>query len=162
MDSFNIGLYCLTAILLAASALKDRAKTRAVLIRSWQSFLRILPEFVAIMALMGTALAFLPAHVLAGIIGEQAGWTGLALASVLGSIGVLPGFVVFPLGKSLLDAGAGTFQVVLLISTLMTVSITTLPAESEFFGRRAAVLRNGMSFLYAFVAALAVSLVVQL
>ena len=77
MDSFNIGLYCLTALLLAASAFKDRAKTRAVLIRSGQAFLRILPEFVAVMALMGTALAFLPAHVLAGIIGEQARLDGL-------------------------------------------------------------------------------------
>ncbi len=73
----------------------------------------------------------------------------MALAAVLGSIVLIPGFVAFPLAASLLAAGAGYGQIAMLLTTLMMVGIVTLPLEAQYFGKRLAVERNALAFAYA-------------
>lgn len=158
MDLFRIIIYGLTFLFLGISAVKDTAKTKLALSRALHSFSRILPGFLATLILMATVLTFLPPSLIAGLFGERSGAWGVALAAVVGSIAVIPGFIVFPLASSLLDAGAGMLQVALLVSTLMTVGLLDIPIEAGYFGRRASLLRNGLAFVYAFVAALAISL----
>ncbi len=158
MDLFRIIIYGLTAIVLGISVVKDTAKTKLALIRAFHSFVRILPGFLATLILMSTVLTFLPPSAIAGLIGERSGVWGVALAAVVGSIAVIPGFIVFPLASSLLDAGAGMLQVALLVSTLMTVGLLDIPIEAGYFGRRASLLRNSLAFAYAFITALTISL----
>lgn len=162
MDIFTVVIYGLTLLFLSYSALKDFTRTKQALQRALQSFLAILPGFLVTLVLMATVLTFLPAPVIARLIGEQSGILGVVMAALVGAVATIPGFIVFPLADSLLHAGAGQLQVALLVSTLMTVSVTTVPVEIRYFGRRATVLRNSLSFAYAFVAALAVSLVSRL
>jgi len=157
MDPFKAVIYGLTLLFLGVSAAKDITKTKLALNKALHSFLRILPGFLATLVLMATVLTFLPASVIAGLLGERSGVWGVALAAIVGAIATIPGFIVFPLAKSLLDTGAGQLQVALLVSTLMTVSIVTAPVEAGYFGHRATVLRNTLAFAYTFVTALVIS-----
>ncbi len=71
------------------------------------------------------------------------------------SIALIPSFVVFPLGHTLVQHGAGLPQVAVLMSTLMSVGITTLPMEQKIFGRSFAYARNAsallMSLLFSYI-----------
>ncbi|MBW8381779.1 MAG: permease, partial [Youngiibacter sp.] len=78
------------------------------------------------------------------------------LASVIGAITLIPGFIAFPLAAALLKSGAGYMQIAAFISTLMMVGVITLPVETGFFGKKAAILRNSLAFIYSFIVAMVV------
>ncbi len=73
----------------------------------------------------------------------------MAVAAAVGSVTLIPGFIAFPLAASLLASGAGYGQMAMFLTTLMMVGIVTLPLESTFFGKRLAVERNLLAFVYA-------------
>ncbi|WP_222838851.1 hypothetical protein [Ilyobacter polytropus] len=51
-------------------------------------------------------------------------------------------------------------QVAAFISTLMMVGLVTLPVEVEYFGKRLAIFRNLMAFIFSFVVAFIIGIVV--
>ena len=144
-------LYLVTLLLLAISFRKSRQKTRQALKKAWKSFEGILPQFLAILILIGMILAVLDRETISRLLGAESGATGMAVAAAVGSVTLIPGFIAFPLAASLLASGAGYGQTAMFLTTLMMVGIVTLPLESTFFGRRLAVLRNVLAFLYAVV-----------
>ncbi|MGX6443647.1 hypothetical protein ACWM35_10580 [Neobacillus sp. K501] len=148
-------LYALAIILLSISFIKDRNKTRDALLKSWKSFLNILPDILSIMLFVGLSLSILTPTLISSIIGEKSGLTGIVYSTLIGSIALVPSFVVFPLGHTLVQNGAGLPQVAVLMSTLMSVGITTLPMEQKIFGRSFAYSRNVsavvMSLLFSFI-----------
>lgn len=79
---------------------------------------------------------------------------GVFIASIIGSITLIPGFIAFPLASALLKNGAGYMQIGAFISTLMMVGIVTIPLEIKFFGKKAAVLRNSLAFVFSLFVAL--------
>jgi uncharacterized membrane protein YraQ (UPF0718 family) len=153
---FTILLYALALSGLLYSYARDRKKTKKALMVAKNSFLRLLPEFSAILILIGLALALLSPRVISGLIGGQSGFYGMFITSVIGSVTLIPGFIAFPLAKSLFDSGAGVSQVVVFISTLMMVGFVTAPLEIRYFGKRQTLLRNGIAYFYSFIAALIV------
>jgi uncharacterized membrane protein YraQ (UPF0718 family) len=118
-----------------------------------KAFLNIFPEFSAILVLIGIVLTVIPPGSIQKLIGGQSGVPGMLMAALVGSVTLIPGFIAFPLAKSLLDAGAGLSQIVVFISTLMMVGFVTAPLEIRYFGKRQTLLRNGIAFLYSFLAA---------
>ncbi len=146
-----IALYGITAILLLWSWRSDRKKSVAALKKGWKAFENLLPQFLPIILLIGLGLAVLEPSTISRILGEESGLTGMALAAVLGSIILMPGFIAFPLAASLLAAGAGYGQIAMLLTTLMMVGIVTLPLESSYFGKRLAIERNALAFVYAVI-----------
>ncbi len=152
----NIVLYSVTALLVGLSWFKDRGKTKKALLKAWKSFENILPQFLGIILMVGILLAFLNADVIGRIIGSSSGWLGVLLASVVGAITLIPGFIAFPTAAMLLQTGAGYMQIGAFISSLMMVGIVTLPLEIKYFGKRAAVWRNSLAYAFAFVAALVI------
>ncbi len=64
---------------------------------------------------------------------------------------MIPGFVAFPLGATLLDAGAGYAQIAAFISSLMAVGVVTLPMEIKYFSKRMAILRNASALVISLV-----------
>ena len=85
-------------------------------------------------------------------LGKESGMVGMAIAAVIGSITLIPGFIAFPLAASLLAAGAGYGQIAMFLTTLMMVGIVTLPLEVTYFGKRLAVMRNALGLAYAVLA----------
>ncbi len=150
---FTCLLYVVTGVLLFLSYRKDRNKTKMSLKKAWKAFENILPQFLGIILLIGMLLAFLNPEVIAALIGGQSGWQGMLVASIIGSITLIPGFVAFPLASALLKSGAGFMQIAVFISTLMMVGIVTMPVEMATFGKKATFVRNGLAFAFSFFVA---------
>lgn len=157
----SIVTYGLAIAFLSISYLKDKSKTRQAVKKSWSALEGILPDFLAVLGLIGLVLTLLPAETISSLIGRASGWLGMALASVIGAVTLIPGFIAFPLAKSLLDRGAGVPQIAVFVSTLMAVGFVTSPLEAKYFGRKETLLRNGLSFIWAFIVASIVGVVVR-
>ena len=144
-------LYVMAIILLSISFIKDRNKTRDALLKSWKSFRNIIPDMLSIMLFVGLSLSILTPSLISTIIGEKSGLMGIVYSALIGSIALVPSFVVFPLGNTLVQNGAGLPQVAVLMSTLMSVGITTLPMEQKIFGRSFAYSRNASAVLMSLI-----------
>ena len=142
------------------SYMKDRQKTKQSLKKAWKAFDTILPAFVVILLLIGIILAVVSPAVVTALLGANSGITGMIVAAIIGSIALIPGFIIFPLAKTVLEMGAGIMQVAVFISTLMMVSIVTAPMEAQLFNRKVVLLRNGLSLLFSFVVAIILGKVV--
>ncbi|MFJ8530291.1 hypothetical protein [Bacillus sp. NPDC094106] len=148
-------LYAIAIILISISFIKDRNKTKDALLKSWKMFRNIIPDMLSIMLFVGLSLSILTPSLISSIIGEKSGLIGIVYSTIIGSVALLPSFVVFPLGHTLVQNGAGLPQVAALMSTLMSVGITTLPMERKIFGRSFAYSRNAsavvMSLIFSYI-----------
>ncbi|WP_088044435.1 hypothetical protein [Bacillus sp. EAC] len=148
-------LYSLAIILTSISFIKDRNKTKDALLQSWKMFRNILPDVLSVMLFVGLSLSLLTPSLISSIIGEKSGLMGIVYSTIIGSAVLIPSFVVFPLGDTLVQNGAGLPQVAALMSTMMSVGIVTLPMEQKLFGSRFAYTRNAagivMSLVFAYI-----------
>lgn len=150
---FSIILYVAAAGGLLISFVKDKAKTKQAVMKAWKAFMGLLPDFAGILALIGLVLTILSPDIISQLLGAQSGLLGMIMASIVGAITLIPGFIAFPLAYTLLQKGAGVIQVGVFVSTLMMVGFVTMPLEKKYFGAKATYLRNGLSFAYSFVVA---------
>lgn len=146
-------LYGITFLLVSVSFFKDKKKTKMSLKKAWKSFENILPQFLAVILLVGILLAFLDAQTISNIIGANSGWLGVVLASVVGAVTLIPGFIAFPTAALLLQGGAGYMQIGAFVSSLMMVGVVTAPIEIKYFGKKITILRNILAFLFSFLVA---------
>ncbi len=154
MDNiFTYALYGLAAVLLGISFVKDRKKTTLSLKRAWKMFIGVLPQFVAILLLVGLLLAVVTPETIQRVVGTESGFAGMLVASLLGAVALVPALIAFPIAAELLRGGAGIAQIAVFISTLTMVGFATLPMEIKYLGKKAAVLRNVLAYLFAFAAA---------
>ena len=154
-------LYILSIAGLIASALKSKQKTKKVLMKAYKSFMNILPQMLGIMMIVGFSLALLSPEQISNLVGENSGYLGVLMASIVGSISLIPGFVAFPLAAALKNNGAGYMQLAALISTLMMVGIVTLPVEISYFGKKASIVRNALAFIFSLIVALVIGAVLS-
>jgi len=144
----------LVAICLLASALKDREKTKAALRIAWNAVKRMGPSVLAVIAVIGLIVGFIPPRWIAVTIGSERGVLGMLVAAALGSVLFIPALIAFPLARSLLDMGAGVMSMAAFVTTLTMIGFVFLPLEIRELDRRFALLRNGLSFLLALLIAL--------
>ncbi|MCM3738028.1 hypothetical protein M3215_20120 [Bacillus cytotoxicus] len=144
-------LYAIAITLTTISFIKDRNKTKAALLKSWKMFRNLIPSMLSIMLFVGLSLSILTPSFISSIIGEKSGFIGIVYSAIIGSVALIPSFVVFPLGHTLVQNGAGLPQVAALMSTLMSVGITTLPMEQKIFGRSFAYSRNASALLMSLI-----------
>ena len=154
MDAvFTYSLYGVAAILLGVSFAKDRKKTILSLIRAWKMFIGVLPQFIAILLLIGLLLAIVTPEMIQRVIGAESGLLGMLITSLLGAVTLVPALIAFPVAAELLNNGAGITQIAVFISTLTMVGFVTLPMEIKYLGKKVAVLRNILAYLFAFATA---------
>ena len=158
----GIIFYGVAAGLLALSFFKDRQKTLKALRKAWKSFEGILPQFLGIIVCVGMLLAVLDPQTINRILGKSSGFPGVLIASIVGSITLIPGFIAFPTAALLLKGGAGYMQMGAFVSTLMMVGVVTLPAEISFFNRRTALMRNALAYVFSLLVALIIGLAMAL
>ncbi|WP_440603083.1 hypothetical protein [Bacillus sp. GB_SG_008] len=144
-------LYAIAIILTSISFIKDRNKTKDALLKSWKMFRNLIPSMLSIMLFVGLSLSILTPSFISSIIGEKSGFIGIVYSAIIGSVALIPSFIVFPLGHTLVQNGAGLPQVAALMSTLMSVGITTLPMEQKIFGRSFAYSRNASALLMSLI-----------
>lgn len=149
----GIILYTLALTLLILSFLKDKSKTLKAIKSAFKSFENIMPQFLGIIIFISLILAILDPETISKLIGSDSGFLGVLISSAIGSIALMPTFVAFSTGNSLLQNGAGFSQVGALISTLTLVGVMTLSLESKYIGKKATFLRNFIAFLFSFIVA---------
>ncbi|MBP3915750.1 MULTISPECIES: permease [unclassified Clostridium] len=147
----SIILYSLAIILLIVSFIKDKGKTKKAIILGLKSFENILPQFLCIIITVGILLSFFNTDTISKILGNSSGFWGIILADIIGSITMMPTFVAFSLGNTLLLNGAGYSQVGALVSSLVLIGLMTFPLEAKYIGKRAAFLRNLIAFLFSII-----------
>lgn len=151
--STTIALYVIAISALSISYLKSKEKTKFALKKSWKSFENILPQLLTILIIIGIMLAILTPEQISHLLGNESGWVGVLIASIIGAITLIPGFVAFPLAAALLKSGAGYMQIAAFISTLMMVGIVTMPLEMKYFGKKATFIRNIEAFAFSMIVA---------
>ncbi|MDD3903170.1 MAG: permease [Spirochaetia bacterium] len=149
----NYILYIGTGLLLSFSFIKDKKKTKMALKKAWKAFENILAQFLVVILMVSLLLSLMDSDMILSIIGAESGWVGVVLASVVGAITLIPGFVAFPTAALLLQGGAGYMQIAAFISTLMMVGVVTLPVEISYFGKRLSFYRNILAFGFSFIVA---------
>ncbi len=117
---------------------------------------RLAPSVLAVIAVIGLIVGFIPAKWIASSIGSESGMVGVLVAALIGSVLFIPALIAFPLAKSLLDMGAGVMAVAAFITM---IGFVFLPVEIKELGRRFAFLRNGLSLVAAVIIAVIVGLV---
>lgn len=147
----SIILYSLAIILLIISFIKDKSKTKEAIILGLKSFENILPQFLCIIISVGILLSFFTTDTISKILGNSSGFWGIILADIIGAIAMMPTFVAFSLGNTLLLNGAGYSQVGALVSSLVLIGLMTFPLEAKYIGKRAALLRNLIAFLFSII-----------
>lgn len=151
--TFTYIQYFITLAALIISFCVDRKKTLLALKKASRMFINIFPQFLLIVLLIGLILAILSPEVIQEIIGSQSGIWGVFISSIVGSITLIPVIVVFPIASELLSNGAGVVQVAVFISTLTAVGLITLPLETKILGKKIAILRNVLFYLFSIVVA---------
>ena len=111
--------------------------------------LKLLPSFLSIIILVSVFLGLIPQETLIAYLGKESGMLGMAIAALLGSIALIPGFIAYPLGAMLLRNGVSYAVIAVFITTLMMVGVLTLPIEIKYFGVKVSLLRNLLSLLGA-------------
>ena len=152
-------LYVIAILALSVSLLKSKEKTIIALKKAWKSFENILPQFLSILIIIGILLTVLSPEQISKLLGRESGWYGVLIAAVIGSVTLVPGFIAFPLAAALLKSGAGYMQIAAFISALMMVGIVTIPVEVEYFGKKAAAVRNIAAFVFSLIVALVMGVV---
>jgi hypothetical protein len=153
-------LLAITALAVIASLVADRRKTLAGVRRGLRMFVNLLPTLVAVLAVVSLLLAAVQPATLERWLGGG-GPLPFAIALIVGSIALIPGFIAFPLAGVLKDHGATTTVLSAFITTLLMVGVVTLPIQIRFFGRRIAVWRNLLAFGGAVVVALVMTAILR-
>ncbi len=145
-------------VLTAISYILDREKTKAGLKRGFQMFKGIAVPFLNILIFVSLVLYFVPQSLIVKYLGAGAGFFGFAIAAIIGSITLIPGFISYPIAATLIRQGASYTTVATFMTSLMMVGIITLPLEARYFGVKVAIIRNLLNFAAAITIGLLVGL----
>jgi len=143
---------------LVLSLAVDQRKTFEGIKRGLKMFLNLLPALLIVLILVSVFLYLVPDKTIIKLLGAKSGVVGVAVAAAVGSIALIPAFIAFPLAKILLVKGVSYTVVAVFITTLIMVGVLTLPVEFKYFGKKAAIMRNVLSFFGAIIVGLLIGL----
>jgi len=146
--------YAITGLILLISFIINKQKTVKAIKISFIKFKKIFPTFITMLILVSIILFLFPDEVISNYLGNSSKFISVLLASFIGSITLMPGFVAFPLSGILLTKGVPYMVLSAFTTTLMMVGIITFPLEKEYFGVKVTVIRNTISFSIALIIAL--------
>jgi uncharacterized membrane protein YraQ (UPF0718 family) len=145
--------YAITGLILLISFIINKQKTIKAIKISFIKFKKIFPTFITMLILVSIILFLFPDEVISNYLGNSSKFISVLLASFIGSITLMPGFVAFPLSGILLTKGVPYMVLSAFTTTLMMVGIITFPLEKEYFGVKVTVIRNTISFFIALIVA---------
>ena len=151
-------LYGITAVSLIASIIVSREKTIQALNIALRRFLNLLPRFAVMLILVSIVLFLVSDKIITQYLGVENKYLGLLLASLLGSVTIMPGFIAFPLASILLSKGVPYMVLAGFTTTLMMVGVLTYPVEKAFLGTKVTIIRNSISFFIALCIAMVVGI----
>jgi len=151
-------LYIVTALAVLISFIADWERTLRGVKIAVKRFANILPAFLIMLILTSIVLFLIPDRVILNYLGNNNKFVGVLIASFLGSITLMPGFIAFPLCGILLKKGVLYMVLAAFTTTLMMVGVLTYPIEKAYFGMRVTIIRNVMSLFIALVIAIVIGI----
>ena len=151
-----ITMWVLALVALGVCLRRSPTVARRAVVEAGGSLRRTLPVMLLALPMAAFVTELIPDGWAQRWLGPDSGVPGLVIASLAGS--VLPGgpFVAFPVVLGFLKSGAGTAQMVALISGWAVIGLhRALSWELPILGPRFAVLRLAASFLLPLLAGLA-------
>ncbi len=133
------------------SFLLDKEKTISGIKKGFKMFKNIVVPFLNILILVSLFIYFIPPEMINKYLGADSGVIGFALAAVIGSITLIPGFISYPLAAGLLAQGASYSTIAVFMTSLMMVGVITLPLEIKYFGKKVAIMRNSLNLIAAII-----------
>lgn len=152
----SIIFYGLAILLLILSFIKDSKKTKKALKKSYKSFMKLVPALLPMVLIVGILLTFITPTMISKVLGKDAGWFGILIGLVVGSVSFLPSFVAFPLGGTLIQNGAGYSQVAIFLASAMSLGIASIVIEIKYFNSKMTIMRN----LLALIGSLAFAIII--
>jgi len=115
---------------------------------AYGAFMKAIEIIIAVFIIIGLIQVWVPPQTISKLLGKEAGWKGLILASTAplfigGSL-----FTIFPLLKTLLDKGTSIACAIAFV-TAWSGKVPLLPLEIEFLGWKFAVLRFALIVPFA-------------
>jgi len=126
----------------------DANRLQQVARKTLRTFVNILPIVVGMLLLTSLLVTLFPDAVSAGLFGGRA-WSDALIGAALGSVAAGHPLASYVLGGELLAKGVSLVAVTALLVSWVTVGLVQLPAEALMLGRRFALVRNGLCFLFA-------------
>ena len=145
--------YITTGLIIVISFIANREKTLKAVNIALKHFLKISSAFLTMLIFVSLLLFLFPDEVILNYLGNNSKFVSVLLASFIGSITIMPGFVAFPLCGVLLTKGVPYMVLSAFTTTLMMVGIITFPIEKEYFGVKVAIIRNIIGFFIALIVA---------
>jgi uncharacterized membrane protein YraQ (UPF0718 family) len=146
-------LYLATVILFIISFFANRQKTLKALKIAFKKFRKILPAFLTMLVFISIVLYIFPQELILKYLGVGNKYISTLIASLIGSITLMPGFIAFPLAGILRQQGVPYMVLSAFTTTLMLVGIITFPVEKEYFGVKITIIRNVICFVIAIIVA---------
>ena len=147
-------LYIITGLAVVVSLFVNRKKTLTAFKIAGRTFVVVLPAFLVMLVLVSIVLYLVPEEFISSYLGGDNKYLSVLLASLIGSIILMPGFIAFPLCGILLEEGVLYMVLSAFTTTLMMVGVLTYPVESAYLGRKVTIMRNTISFIIALIIAL--------
>ncbi len=151
-------LYIATGLALLISFIMNKEKTFRAIEIAFKKLLNILPAFLTMLIFISVVLFLIPEKVISDYLGNNSRFISVIFASLIGSITLMPGFIVFPMCGILLKKGVAYMVLSAFTTTLMMVGILTYPVEKEYFGAKVTIIRNVISFFIALIVSLAIGI----
>lgn len=146
-------------VISAVSFLLDKEKTILGFKKGWKMFRNIVIPFLNILILVSLLLFIVPPEMIVKYLGAGSGAIGFAIAAIIGSITLIPGFISYPIASGLLKQGASYSTIAVFMTTLMMVGVVTLPLEIKYFGKKVAILRNALNFIVAIIIGILIGII---
>lgn len=151
-------LYISCTVLYIISLAASPKKTWMAIKSGIMMFLKILPQFLVIILVMTFVLFVFPPEKIVKLLSESNNWVNVFVASIVGSIVVIPGFIVYPLAGILKSIGVGYAVLASFTTTLMMVGILTFPLEKQYYGTKLTIARNVTSYFIAITVSIVIGL----
>jgi len=116
--------------------------------KTLQTFINILPIVFGMLLLTSLVVKVFPTQLSSGLFGHNSFLDAL-FGATLGGVAAGHPLVSYVLGGELLASGVSLFAVTALIVSWVTVGMVQLPAEALMLGKRFAIYRNLMCYLFA-------------
>jgi uncharacterized membrane protein YraQ (UPF0718 family) len=122
--------------------------------KALKSFGAALPVLLGVILLLGLFKTYVSPQLISLVFTGEL-FRDTLLGSVIGSVSAGNPITSYIIGGELLKEGVSLFAVTAFIAAWVTVGVIQLPAEASILGKRFALTRNGLSFIFAILVAIA-------
>jgi len=120
---------------------KDRKRGIEALKIGCRTVFSMLPLILIIIGAIGLFSVYVNPNDIASSFGDQSGWRGLVVVTIVSSFLQIPSIIIFPIAATIYHSGASAGVVATFACASTMASIFTMPLEMKFLGRRLPPIR---------------------